>query len=144
MLKKPSPIHVPCVVQTGKLGHRIRKASYKNTQITRGGHRTRTHVCLTPNPVFFCSVVPRLLGVCRQCQSLGRSGGRKAVHIGGRSQEQLEFSWLESRGNKHRNKPQDQRDAAMNKGGDRVGLCERWAEQMGAQTQLTMTSSQDA
>lgn len=96
MLKKPFPVHVLCIVQTGKLGHRIIKASYKKTQITRGGHRTRTHVCLTPNPVFFCYLLALPLRVCGHSQSLGRRGGRKAVHAGGRSQEQLKISWLES------------------------------------------------
>ena len=97
MLKKHSTIYMSCSVYTGEPGHRKIKGSYKNTQVTRGGHRATTHVCFVLNPVFFHYLVPPLLGVIWYCQSLGRRGDRKAVHTVGRSQEQLEISWLQSR-----------------------------------------------
>lgn len=78
----------------GKVEHRKMKALH-NTQLMRDGNRTITHVFLTLNPVLFRYPGPPFLGVRWHCQILGRRGGGKAVHIGGRSQEQLEISWLE-------------------------------------------------
>ena len=81
----------------------------------RGGNRARTQVCLTLNPVFFHYPVPPFLAVRWHGQSLGRKGGRKEACAGGRSQEQLENSWLFWRWNKHKTSPRNRYRQAWNK-----------------------------